>query len=229
MRSYNKIFISVLAGSVLFFPGCAKKTLVPFDQVLIPSEVEIRLNDGNSIKAVAINKKNNGLTVKVPNDSGSNKIERSQIQEIYIYKSAYDENGQLITQKEIAGEKNSRSAVIYTIGGGTLSFGTSLFLSSLAYRSSEEDFKVINPVSVGGGLLGAAFFHLLGKKRDGILAIERIRDQREFAAEKFLDGQKTEKEKLLKQLEELQKEKARIDAEKKKLEEKLKKKKKKKK
>ncbi len=152
-----------------------------------------------------------------------------KIQEIYVFKSAYDENGQLITKKEISGEKNSKYAVIYTLGGGILGFGTGLFLSSLAYRSGDENFKVLNPISLGGGVLGAAYFHLVGKKRDRILAIERIREQREFAAAKFLEGKKTEREKLLQQLEEMKKEKARIDAEKKKLEEKLKKKKKKKK
>lgn len=229
MGSYYKIFFSVLVSSVLFFPGCAKKTLVPFDQVLIPSEVEMKLIEGNSITAVVINKKNGNLTVKVSNDSGTTNIEKSKIQEIYVFKSAYDENGQLITKKEISGEKNSKYAVIYTLGGGILGFGTGLFLSSLAYRSGDENFKVLNPISLGGGVLGAAYFHLVGKKRDRILAIERIREQREFAAAKFLEGKKTEREKLLQQLEEMKKEKARIDAEKKKLEEKLKKKKKKKK
>ena len=81
---------------------------------------------------------------------------------------------------------------------------------------------------MGGGALGAAFFHFLGKKRGVTLAIERIKKQREFAAEKLLEGKKNERANLVKQLEEMQKEKARIDAEKKKLEEKLKKKKKKK-
>jgi len=140
----------------------------------------------------------------------------------------YDESGRIIAEEEITKEKNNNNAMIYTIGGGALSFGTSLFLSSLVYRGTDDDFKVVNPISIGGGVVGTAFLFWQGKKRDRMLAIERIKDQRKFAAESELESKQVEKTQLQKQLEEVKKEKARIDAEKKKIEEQLKKKKKKK-
>lgn len=141
----------------------------------------------------------------------------------------YDESGRIITEEEISQVKTNKNATIYTIGGGALSFGTSLFLSSLIYRGTEDNFKVLNPVSIGGGIVGTAVLFWQGKKRDKMLAIERIKDQRKLAAESELESKKAEKTQLQKQLEELKNEKARMDAEKKKIEEQLKKKKKKKK
>jgi len=141
----------------------------------------------------------------------------------------YDESGRVITEEEIAKEKNNKNATIYTIGGGALSFGASLFISSMVYRGTDEDFKVLNPISIGGGVLGTGILFWQGRKRDRMLAIERIKDKRQVVANEELDQKKAEKEQLQKKLDELKKEKARVEAEKKKIEEQLKKKKKKKK
>lgn len=141
----------------------------------------------------------------------------------------YDEKGDLITREEINQEKNDKNAVIYTLGGGALSFGASLFISSMVYRGGDKEFKVINPISVGGGLLGTGFLYLQGRKRDRMLAIERIKDRRKLTAEKELKEKQAERELLKKKVEELKKEKARIEAEKRRMQEQLQKKKKKKK
>jgi hypothetical protein len=228
MNYLYKITILAFVICIILQFGCAKRSMVPFNELPVPSEIELSTTDGQKIKAIARQKSSNTLFIQRQKMSEVEEIEKSQIQTIHYYPPQYDESGGLITKEEIAREKNNKNAVIYTIGGGALSFGASLFISSLAYRGSDDDFKVVNPISIGGGILGTGLLFWQGGKRDNMLALERIKDQRQFMAEDELEEKRAEREKLQKQLDELKKEKARVEEEKKKIQEKLKKKKKKK-
>ena len=202
--------------------GCAKRTLVPYDDLRVPSEIKMKMLNGKQAEMVALQKTPEKLIVRVPEGTKVSEINRAQIAEIYVYRSEYDENGGIITRAEIVQEKNHQNAYLYTLGGGVLSFGASLFLSSVIYRGMKDpEFKVINPISVGGGVLGTLILNWQGRKRDRMQAIERIKDQRKVAGEKILQEKHNKREQLQKQIEEMEKEKARVEAEKKRLEEKL--------
>ncbi|HEB88662.1 MAG TPA: hypothetical protein ENI85_03745 [Deltaproteobacteria bacterium] len=218
----ERVLAGILGITVLLTWGCAKRAVVGFDALQTPAEVELDLRNGKHLKGIAAHKAQDALWV-VPSAGDTLPIARAALEKIQVYPPVYDEAGQLITRAEIQREKNSRNTLLYTIGGGALSFGASLFLSSVVYRSGDDsDFKVVNPISIGGGLVGTGVFHYLGRKRDRLMAIERIKDRRKEEAEKLLEEKRKEKERLLKQIEELKKEKARIEAEKKRLKKKKK-------
>ena len=204
--------------------GCANRKTVGFDVLRVPAEVELELAGGRHLQGIAT-KKDAGELVVVRAPKDTVKVQRTSLRKIQMVPPVYDEAGRLVTRAEIQQEKNSRNTLLYTLGGGALSFGTSLFVSSLIYRAGDgKDFSVANPISIGGGILGTAVFFHLGHKRDRLMAIERIKDRRKAQAERILEEKRRERERLLRQIEELKKEKARIEAEKKKLEAKKKKK-----
>lgn len=216
----------IVFGLVITALGCAKRTLVPFEELPVPSEVELQLQDGRQVQAIALEKSSDKLTVQKQFDTRTLQINRQAIRSLSVLPSEYDESGKLITRTEIAREKSNKNTLIYSIGGGVLSFGVSLFISSIVYRGTGEDFQVANPISIGGGVVGTALLFWQGKKRDRVLALERIKDQRKLAAEQELKKKRAERDQLRRQLEQLKLEKAQVEAEKQKLERKLKKKKK---
>ena len=216
---------AAILGVLLVFSGCANRKTVSFDVLTVPAEVELELTNGTRVQGIAAEKKDGKLAV-VRGAKDTLRLPRTSLRTIQVVPPVYDEAGHLITRAEIQQEKNSRNTLLYTVGGGALSFGTGLFISSLAYRAGDgKDFRVANPISIGTGVLGTAVFFHLGEKRDRLMAIERIKDRRKAEAERILEEKRKERERLLRQIEELKKEKARIEAEKKKLEAKKKKKK----
>ncbi len=224
MKKFQWQAIAIGLMILIFQSGCAKRTLVPYDDLRVPTEIKMKMLNGKQAEMVALQKTPEKLLVRVPEGTAETEIDRAQITKIYVYHSEYDESGNIITRAEIAKEKNNKNAYLYTIGGSVLSFGASLFLSSVIYRGmKDQEFKVINPISVGGGVLGTLILNWQGRKRDRMLAVERIKDRRKIEAEKLLHEKQSEREQLQKQIEEMEKEKARAEAEKKRLEEKLKK------
>jgi len=112
--------------------------------------------------------------------------------------------------------------LLYGIGGGALSFGVGLFASSFIYRASDREFRVANPISVGAGLLGMAFFAWRGHQRDLRLALE-TQKTREYRQQ--LEAERKRKEQIRKEIERLKREMAQQEAEKKRLLEELEKRK----
>jgi|Deesub1362B_J571_1020462.scaffolds.fasta_scaffold06673_3 hypothetical protein len=213
-------------GGILLFSGCSRYVVVSYDQLKVPSEVRLTMRQGQTLAGVVQEKK--GDTLQLAVRGTLQQIAAADVSRIEMLPPVYDEGGGLITETEIARANTHRRTWFYTIGGGALSFGTSLFLSSLYYRNQKDkEFSVINPFSVAGGVLGMILFNRIGAKRDRLFAIEKIRDQRKLEAQRLLEEKRKERERLMKELEALKKEKERIEQEKKKLQEKMKKKKKK--
>ncbi|GBD93394.1 hypothetical protein BMS3Abin05_00977 [bacterium BMS3Abin05] len=209
---------------VIFNVQCAKNIPVSYDAANTNQEVKIHLKSGSSILAIITKKDADQLAVFNETTGKKETLKKDEIASIEKLSAVYDEAGNIISRSEIKTVKGNKNLVLYSIGGTALSFGVSLFASSLIYRSFSDSFKVINPILIGGTALGTGLFSYLGHKRDVRMAVEKIKDQRKILAEKKLKQELTHKKKLELELERLKREKKRTENERKKLLKELKKK-----
>jgi hypothetical protein len=140
---------------------------------------------------------------------------------------AYDEAGELITEREIAANQTNKNFTFYTLAGGALSFGVSFFAGTLVTRALDKPQN--SPelwATVGAGtIVGTTLFATHGKKRDRSQAIEAVREERKERAVQHLTSEKAKQEQVAKQIRDLEELRAKQEAEKAKLAEELKKKK----
>ncbi|NOY78612.1 MAG: hypothetical protein GXO76_12155 [Calditrichaeota bacterium] len=203
---------------------CAKTIPVAFDAANSNQEVKIHLKSGKTILGVITKKEAQQLTI-LDEKTGSKRIlKKTAIASIEKLPAVYDEAGNVISRAEIAQARRHKNFILYSIGGSALSFGVSLFGSSLVSRASDESFKAINPISIGGTILGTAVFSYLGHRRDTGMAIETIKDRRKKEAEVKLKKELTHKKQLELEMKRLKAEKEKAEKERQKLLKELKKK-----
>ena len=91
-----------------------------------------------------------------------------------------DEKNQPITKAEVATKKTNKNFMLYTVGGGALSFGVSFFVGSMIHRSTNsEDRTALWAITGAGTALGTALFAHNGKIRDFNHAVEAVKDSRQ--------------------------------------------------
>ncbi len=206
--------------------GCASRSVVVnYAQLQIPAEINLKLDSGENITGIAIKKSVESLTIRKSTSSQELEINRNKIVEIKKLNSIFDEKGSLIPQQEINDLKNGKNSLIYTISGGAFSFGGSLLISSFALRSSDTEFKIVNPISIAGGILGVVLFNRIGNHRDYEMAVDRAKENRKLLVEQQLKIEQNKIKKIQEQIRIEQDAKAKLEEERKKLENKLKKKK----
>lgn len=210
---------------LIFLTNCAAHKTVQYQQLQIPSEIVLKLSNGETLEGIAVEKSGGGLQLRTGETAETISVLPSHIKKIRMYPPIHDERGQLISIREISLNRNSRYTAIYSLGGAFMSFGLGLLGSSIISRSSDSDFKVFNPISIGAGVAGLILFNRLGSKRDYRFAVERVKDHRKLYAEKQLEDEQKRKADLQKEIDAIQNEKTRLEEEKKDLEQKLKKKK----
>lgn len=206
--------------------GCANRSVVVnYSQLQVPAEINLKLDNGEKITGIAIKKSNDAITLQKAKSEQELEIKRNQVAEIKRYESILDEKGNLISQQEIRGLKKNKMSTIYTLGGGAISFGGGLLISSLVYRNSDKEFKITNPISIGSGILGAILFNRIGSHRDYEMAVDQAKENRKQLAENQLKKERSKAATIQEQIKAELRARAEIEAEKKKLEKKLKKKK----
>ncbi|MFQ5824031.1 MAG: hypothetical protein ACE5JB_08255 [bacterium] len=137
----------------------------------------------------------------------------------------YDEARRPITEHEIQQHQSNKNFVLYTLGGGAVSFGVSFFLGTLIERSvndSNDDLALWSTTGAGT-LIGTILFAKHGKNRDRNQAIEIIKEERRKEAAKELTNKKRKRQKLEEDLKALEKIRQQQEVEKKRLLEKIKK------
>ena len=225
MHKPNAYIPFILIVFFIVLQSCASRTVViNYSQLQVPSEIKLKLENGELVEGIAIKKSSESIILQ-KEISEELEIKRNSITEIKKFDLVLDEKGNLVSQKEILGMKNNKSATIYTLSGGALSFGGSLLISSLASRASDNEFNMANPISIGGGILGPILFNRIGNKRDFEMAIDRVKESRKQVAEQQIKEERGRLDKIQQQIKTEKAAKAKLEEERKKLEAALKKKK----
>ncbi|MBN2416295.1 hypothetical protein JXO52_10660 [bacterium] len=200
---------AVLLIVVLTAVGCSRYVVVSYDQVEKTNSVEIALNSGARISGAVFKKEPHQLSL-LTDDRRRALVTKDNIMSIKRLPPVYDSFGNGISELEIAEYKTNRNAVIYGIGGGALSLGTSFFLGSMLAADSSRDGGAILAGSMAGlGIPGTVLFVRAGMAKDRKDAIEKINDKRISAKlEETGGGDPAQSDKMM----ELQKEKERQEA-----------------
>ncbi len=222
MKRFSLLILTLLL--TLSLTQCAKNIPVAFDAANSNQEVKLTLKSGQSIVGVINKKEATSLTILNEETGQEQTFQKSDIASIEKLAAEYDEAGNVISRAEIKKARTNKNLILYSIGGTALSFGTSLFLSSVISRASSDSFQVVNPISIGGTILGAGVFSYLGHRRDTRMAIEKIKDQRKQKAEVKLKQELSHKKQLELELQRLKQEKERAEKERQRLLKELKKK-----
>lgn len=223
------LILYFLLGSLLIAVGCAKRIAISYDEIKPNALVKIQTFSGQICNGVIQEKKIDHLLLKMSqHDNQLTKIKRDEIASISGREFVYDGLGEIISEWEIRETRNNKNLLLYTIGGAGLSFGTSFFIGSLIHRTmddSEQGRKMLWGTTAMGTAAGTYLFARTGKKRDRILAIEKIREERFKAARNQVDDQKKKHDSIQQQLEKEKAEREKQEQELKLLKEQVKKKK----
>ena len=208
---YVKILVIVVAA-LLMHAGCAKRSIVPYEQVENTNYIYIKLTSGESIQGTAFRNEPHQISVLVKNGD-ERVVPKSTIRTIHRKPPIYDDFGKGISEEEIKAVKTSKNTVIYGIGGGALSLGVSFFIGSAIQGSGTQ----LALTMAAGGSIGTILFINAGRAKDRRDAIESIRQRRRSielkkeeeniqtpsAIQKQLEMEKKKQEELRKQREKL--------------------------
>jgi hypothetical protein len=169
MKFQNKTFFPLIIIIVLII-GCAKRVLVPYNQVERTNSIVVSQMSGKKIEGTVLKKEPHQLII-LEKDRSQIVIAKSSISTIKRKPPVYDDFGRGISEEEIKLKKTNTNALIYGIGGGALSFGASFFVGSLVG-------KELGATTGAGGVFGTILFISGGKAKDRQVAIDRIREKR---------------------------------------------------
>jgi len=222
-----KLFIVTAA---IFFLACSSWKTVSVNEIAPKNLVEITLASGQTVQGEILATESQQIVIKIKEKTY--KVDRNNIASVRTKPAIYDEQGEIITEDDISRIKTHKQMTLFTIGGGALSFGASFFIGSMVQRSLLDDDTNSAPriaITAIGTVLGSTFFAITGNKRDRNTAIEIIRDLRASKTENTIVDEKTRREEINKELNQLIKDRkaqeAEIEALKKKIEANKKKKK----
>ncbi len=137
-----------------------------------------------------------------------------------------DDAGRPISEEEVNARKGNSNFLLFTLGGGALSFGASFFVGSLVDRGVNDPNHTALWVTTGlGTAAGLAYFIHQGRVRDFNLAVEQIRRERLQGLSKKLTEEKRRREQIEAEKRRLLEERRRQEEERRKLLEALKKRK----
>lgn len=221
----------VFALTLFMVMGCASKMQLAYEQTRTNALVEIKTVTGKSCNGLIRAKKPSFLVIQTDKNDSKKlaKIDRDDIAFIAGPKQyVYDGSDNIISDWEIDKTKKSNNFLLFTLGGGGLSFGASFFMGSLLNRGMEdpdEGKQAMWATTAVGTAIGTFLFARAGAKRDRLAAIELIRNQRFDQAKKLAEEEKLKRKKIQEELDRLKAERKQQDEEIKKLMEESKKKK----
>ena len=106
--------------------------------------------------------------------------------------------------------------MLYTIGGGGLSFGASFFIGSVLSRrfdDADQGRTAMWTTAAAGTVLGTILFAKAGAKHDRYIAIEKIREQRIELAKKQAKQERLKRMELQEELKKMKAERKKQDEE----------------
>lgn len=186
------VFIFALAG----LTGCAKRSYIIFEEAKPSNYVEIILLNGQKIQGTVIKSEPHQLVLLAGRNNAVS-VPKNTIRLIRRKPPVYDQFGRGISEEEIESVKTGKNTVIYSLGGGVLSFGSSFFLGSML---GKESGKVLIATTLGFGTLGTFLFYRAGRamdRREAIRTVNDIRRSTEYRPDRkqynaFDDGKKKE-------------------------------------
>ncbi len=216
MRFWKPLVI-ILAALALF-SGCSRYMRVGYENIEETNSVEITLNSGGKVYGSIIKSEPYQLTL-LNREGRKAMIAKDNIRTIKRLPPVYDDFGRGISEEEIAGHKSNKNAVIYGVGGGSLSLVASFFAGSMLAGENSDNGGTVLAATVGvGGGLGTLLFVRAGMAKDRKDAVEEIRqerisiriDQKKSTAgqedkdmDQLIQDEKAKQEKLRKEREEL--------------------------
>ncbi len=204
MRVRHHILYFLIAFFFLFM-GCAKRIQFSYDEIKPNAILKIQTTSGQSWNGLIQNKSSDHLLLKQSRfDNRYVKINRSDITRITGRELVLDGLGEVISEWEIQDQQSNKNLALYSIGGLSLSFGISFFIGSLVNRSIEDTDRgrqLLWGTTAIGTAVGGYFFASLGKNKDRVLAIEKIRDQRYAEARSKYEERKKKHDLIRQQLE----------------------------
>lgn len=220
-----------LVGSLLITVACAKRIPISYDQAQPNALVKIQTFTGQIIHGAIQKKQTDYLLIKENKFQNQlTRIKREDIASISSHEFVYDGQGEIISEWDIQKKQRNKNLLLYSVGGAGLCFGTSFFIGSLIHRSlddSDQGRNIMWATTALGTAAGTYLFAKSGRKRDRILAIEEIREQRFIFAKDQFEAQKQKHKSIQHELEKEKAEQAKRREELKQLQEKIKKNKKK--
>ncbi|HHS13787.1 MAG TPA: hypothetical protein ENN03_08505 [bacterium] len=168
----SKIILSVIVLTGL--TGCAKRPYIHFEEAEPSNFLEIILQNGEKIQGTVMKSEPHQLVLLASQNSAIS-VPKNTIRLIRRKPPVYDQFGRGISEEEIQSVKTSKNTVIYTLGGGVLSFGSSFFLGSML---GKESGNVLAATTLGFGTLGTFMFFRAGRAMDRREAIRTVNDIR---------------------------------------------------
>jgi len=209
------VFICVAAG-LMVIGGCAHWQKVTYSDVKPENTARILLVSGEAVQGTVKKIEPHQIIVQQPDKIL--RISKTSVNSIKIAPPVYDDFGRCISEQEIKSVKTNKNAVIYGIGGGALSFGSSFFLGSmLAGEDTSKSSTTLLGTTAAGTGIGTLLFVRAGMAKDRNDAIEKIRETRREKSlkknnedtseqknlQKMIESEKARQEKLQKEREEL--------------------------
>ncbi len=233
MKKKNAFGVLVIVF-VLMFSGCAKRIPLTYDQTKVNSIIDIKTISGKTQKGLLKAKKPSFMVLQLNSKDERSllKVNRDDIAGIQGKKNYIeDADRRVISEWDIQERKTNNNLMLYTFGGGGLSFGASFFIGTLLRRGieDEEDIKkgenVMWGTTIVGTAVGTYLFSRAGAKRDRFSAIEKVREERSELARQQIEQERLKRKQVQEELEKLKAEQEKQKEEIRELQEKAKKKK----
>ncbi len=169
--------MGMIGGIFLVMIGCAKRISVNYEEVEKTNSVNVRMVSGKKASGIVEKVEPHQLTLMEKNRA-LRVISKPSIVEIRRKPPIYDDFGNGISESEINNRKSIGNTLVYGLGGGLLSFGTSFFIGSLISQQTEHGSTALLLTTGVGGTLGTVLFTRAGSMRDRKIAIDKIKDER---------------------------------------------------
>ncbi len=135
-----------------------------------------------------------------------------------------DEAGKPLTKTEVAQKRTNKNFLLFTVGGGALSFGASFFAGALIDRDANSDHTKLWAITGAGTVIGTALFAHNGRVRDHNLAVEAVKDSRKESASGDITQEQERQKQLADEKQKLEEERKKQEAERERLMEEIRKK-----
>ncbi|MCD6115447.1 hypothetical protein J7K93_00390 [bacterium] len=161
---------------LMIMSGCAHWNEVMYNDLKQDNTARITLVSGETMNGTV--KKIEPHQIVILKDGRLHNISKSSIQSVKILPPVYDDLGNCISEYDIRKVKKNKNALIYGLGGGALSSGTSLFISSMLAGENATKSTVFGETAAGTAV-GTFLFVKAGMAKDRKEAIEKIKQERQ--------------------------------------------------
>jgi hypothetical protein len=151
--------------------------MIRFEQAEKTNFVTARLATGKTVRGSVVKADPFQLSL-LQKDGHTVTVQRDAVLLLSRKPPVTDEFGKGISEEEIVRAGKNKNAVVYGLGGGTLSFGFSFFAGSLIGRSSRNGTALLAGTAAAGTAAGTLLFLRAGKAHDRKESIASIRLER---------------------------------------------------